>query len=291
VPSGKVVDAKSATNQEEHMDTQIVAVYCLCDDLLKAHSHVEDPQCQMSDAEVMTTVLVAALFFGGNHEKARFFLQEASYIPRMLTKSRFNRRWHRLADHFWALFNLLGDTWKQLNEDCIYIVDSFPVAVCDNYRILRCRIYQGEAWRGYQASKRRYFYGLKIHLLTTKAGQPVEFFLTPGGFSDTPTLKQYPFDLPKGSRITGDKAYNDYRVEDLLHEMGLELTPLRKKNSKRPLKPWVNYLMSSYRKLIETTGSLVEQMLPKHIHAVTAAGFEFKVALFVLACSINFLLR
>jgi len=30
-------------------------------------------------------------------------------------------------------------------------------------------------------------------------------------------------------------------------------------------------------------------LLPKSIHAVTAKGFELKVALFVLACSINFL--
>jgi hypothetical protein len=57
------------------------------------------------------------------------------------------------------------------------------------------------------------------------------------------------------------------------------------------LKPWVHYLMSSYRKLVETTGSLLEQLLPKHIHAVTSAGFELKVALFVLACSTNFLVR
>lgn len=273
------------------MDTQIVAAYCLCDDLLKALYHPEDPQRRMSDAEVMTVAIVAALFFGGNHETTRSFLQEMGYMPQMLSKSRFNRRWHRLTDRFWALFNLLGETWKQLNEDSIYIVDSFPVPVCDNYRIIRCRIYQGEDWRGYQASKRRYFYGLKVHLLITKAGQPVEFFLTPGGFSDTPTLKQYGFDLPEGAQITGDKAYNDYGVEDLLKELGLQLTPLRKKNSKRPLKPWVHYLMSSYRKLIETTGSLWEQLLPKHIHAVTPAGFELKVALFVLACSINYLLR
>jgi Transposase DDE domain len=273
------------------MDTQIVAVYCLCDDLLKALYHAEDPQCQMSDAEVMTTAIVSALFFGGNHEKARQFLQEGGYMPQMLSKSRFNRRWHRSADLFWALFHLLGQTWKQLNEDSLYIVDSFPIAVCDNYRIIRCRIYEGEAWRGYQASKRRYFYGLKVHLLITKAGQPVEFFLTPGGFSDTPALKQYWFDLPEGSRITGDKAYNDYGVEDLFQELGLQLIPLRKKNSKRPLQPWVHYLMSSYRKLIETTGSLLEQLLPKHIHAVTPAGFELKVALFVLACSINYLVR
>lgn len=271
------------------MDSQIVAVYCLCDDLLKALYHCEDQQCQMSDAEVMTTAIVAALFFGGNHERARSFLQEAGYIPRMLSKSRFNRRWHRLEDRFWALFHSLGETWKQLNEEDIYVVDSFPIVVCDNYRIQRCRIYEGEAWRGYQSSKKRFFYGLKVHLLITKTGQPVEFFLTPGSYSDTPTLKRYWFDLPEGSTITGDKAYNDYGPEDLLKELGLELVPLRKKNSKRALKPWVHYLMSSYRKLIETTGSLLEQLLPKHIHAVTAAGFEMKVAIFVLACSINYL--
>jgi len=49
------------------------------------------------------------------------------------------------------------------------------------------------------------------------------------------------------------------------------------------------YLMSPYQKMIETTCSLLEQLLPKHILAVTARGFELKVALFVVACSINYL--
>ena len=56
---------------EDRMDTQIVAVYCLTDDMLKALHHHEDPQSQMSDAEVMTTAIIAALQFGGNIEKAR----------------------------------------------------------------------------------------------------------------------------------------------------------------------------------------------------------------------------
>jgi hypothetical protein len=43
------------------MDSQIVAVFCLCDDLLKALHHHEDPQCQMKDAEVMTAAIVALL--------------------------------------------------------------------------------------------------------------------------------------------------------------------------------------------------------------------------------------
>jgi hypothetical protein len=287
----ELLEPKPKLGQEKHMDAQIVAVYCLCDDLLKALYHHEDPQCRMSDAEVMATAIIAALFFSGNHEKARSFLREMGYMPHMLSKSRFNRRWHQKAELFLTLFNLLGETWKQLNEHSIYILDSFPVAACDNYRICRSHLYRGEEWRGYQASKKRYFYGLKIHIMVTEAGQPVEFFLSCGSYSDTSALRLYHFDLPEGSQLTGDKAYNDYEMEDMLMDANRPLTPLRKKNSKRPLKPWVHYLMSSYRKMIETTGSMIEQLLPKHIHAVTARGFELKVALFVLACSINYLVR
>jgi hypothetical protein len=271
------------------MDTQIVAVFCLCDDMLKALHHYQDKQCQMTDAEVMTTALVAALHFRGNFELARRLLQEQGYIPRMLSRSRFNRRLHRLADLFLTLFSLLGETWKDLNAKSIYVIDSFPIAACDNYRIPRSKRYQGEVWRGRQASKKRYFYGLKVHLLVTEYGQPVEFFLTPGSYSDTSALKLYHFDLPEGASIIGDKTYTDYRVEDMLNEAGLQLLPFRKKNSKRPLPPWLRYLQACYRKVIETTGSLVERLLPKSIHATTARGFELKVALFVLACSFSYL--
>ena len=271
------------------MDTQIVVVFCLSDDMLKALHHHEDKQCQMSDAEVMTTAIVAMLYFKGNFCMASRFLYDGRYIPGMLGKSRFNRRLHRLADLFLTLFLRLGESWKKLNERSTYIIDSYPIAVCDNYRIMRSKIYTGEAWRGYIPSKKRYFYGVRIHILITEAGEPVEFFLAPGSFSDTSALARYNFDLPDQAWITGDKAYNDYLIEDIMREAGLELLPFRKQNSLRPVPPFMFYLQSTVRKMVETTGSLIERLLPKSIHAVTAKGFELKVALFVLACSINFL--
>lgn len=271
------------------MDTQIVFVYCLCDDLLKALQHREDPQCRVSDAEVLTTALVSALYFGGHFKHAHLFLHEQGYLPRSLSASRFTRRVHRCAHWLMPLFHGLAGLGHQLNAESLYIIDSIPLSACDNIRIRRCRRYQGEAWRGYQASKRRYFYGLKIHLVVTAQGHPVEFFLTPGADSDAKALKQYAFDLPQNATITGDKAYNDYGYEDLLREAGLHLMPLRKKNSKRPLDPALTYLISTARKAVETTGSLIERLLPKHIHTVTATGFELKVGLFILACSLNFI--
>lgn len=270
------------------MDNQIIAVYCLCDDMLRALRHKEDPQCHMSDAEVMTTAIVAVLYFNGNYVRARELLKEQGYIPQMLSASRFNRRLHRIKDMFLTLFALLGEHWKDLNSESIYSIDSFPIPVCDNYRIPRAKIYQDERYRGRITSKRRYFYGLKLHLLVTEKGQPVEMFLTPGSVADVSTLNDYAFDVPSGSVIYADRGYNDYRFEDDMHDTdAITFSPMRKKNSKRPFPPWIRYLQHHYRKMVETAGSLITQRFPKSIHAVTAVGFELKVVLFVLAFSID----
>ena len=198
----------------------------------------------------MTTAIVAALRFRGNFELARHALQEEGYIPKMLGKSRFNRRLHRIQELFMTLFHLLGETCKDLNSQSVYVLDSFPIPACDNYRICRSRRYSGEEWRGRQASKRRYFYGVKIHIMVTEQGQPVEFFLTPGSVSDTTAYRNYDFDLPPQAWITADKAYTDYDVEDAINESGLRMKPIRRSNSKRPFEPWIFYLQSTYRKIV-----------------------------------------
>jgi Transposase DDE domain len=255
---------------------------------LHALGHAEDPQQQMSDAAVIATGLVAMWFFRGNFEAARALLSMPRSMPHMLSRSRLNRRLHRRTDLFVRLFDLLGYTWKQLNTESIYVIDSFPVVVCDNYRIPRARLYQHKEYRGCIASKKRYFYGLNVHLLVTKDGQPVECLLTPGSYSDVRMLKAFRFDVPEGSCIYADKAYNDYAMEDVLLEASqIQLYPIGKKHSTRALPPYIAYVQHDYRKRIETVGSLIERMLPKTIHAVTAEGFELKVFLFVLAYSIN----
>lgn len=274
------------------MDDTIIATYCLCDDLLQAMHHQEDPHQQMTDAEVMTTALVAVCYFRGNFESARLLLKTYGYIPLMLSKSRLNRRLHHIKDSFLLLFHVLSSLWKRLHGAAIYVIDSFPIAVCDNYRIPHARIYQGALFRGAIPSKKRYFYGLKVHLMVTQDGEPIEFFLTPGSWSDVEGLKYFTFDIPEGSSVYGDKAYNHYELEDLLKEAShITLLPWRKKNSKRAVPPYVAFVQHYHRKRIETTGSLIERMLPKSIHAVTSQGFELKVVLFLVAYSLNCYLK
>ena len=213
---------------------------------------------------------------------------EQRYFTRRPGHSRFNRRLHRCAHLLEPLFEVLADLGRELNPENLYIVDSFPVAACDNYRIRRCRRYHGEAWRGYQASKRRYFYGVKIHLVAAASGQPVEFVLAPGADADIAVFRRLRLDLPENATLTADKAYTDYVYEDQINEAGLSSVPLRKENSKRPLGAALACLMLAARKAIETTGSLIERVLPKHVHSVTARGFEIKLGCFITACVLGF---
>ncbi len=269
------------------MEARIILVYCLCDDVLKAQNHKEDSQCTLGDAEIMTVAIVAALYCGGNYVTSMEFLSEHNYLCHRMGRSQFSVRLNRVAHYLLTIFQLLGEHWKEASDEDIYIVDTYPIAVCDNIRIPRSKIYKEEEYRGYKASKRRYFYGLKIHIMVTKDGYPVEFFLTPGSFDDTRGLDSFHFDIPVGSMILGDKAYNLYRVEDDLDELGIKLRPARKKNLKRQETGWFRYLQNLHRKIVETYGSMIERLLPKSIHATNARGFEIKVVLFILAASIN----
>ncbi len=274
------------------MDDTITAIYCLCDDFLKAIGHRDDLQVTMSTAEVMTVPLVAAAFFGANVDKTRLFLHEYGYMKKMLGKSRLNRRIHAIEVGLWrGLFALLAELFKRRNTDRSYVVDSLPVAVCDNIHIRRCRLYPPEesagVFRGYVSSKRRYFYGLRVHLVVTEAGEPVEFAVEAGSEADVRVFKDLNLDLPQGSTIFADKAYTDYDYEDLLEEVGLRLKAQRKKNSTRPMPAWEEFLGKPIRQYIQTVFGRLTSLFARKIHAVTPRGFELKIVWFLLAFSIQ----
>ena len=301
----------------DYFTAKIVTIYCLCDDFLRAIGHADDPQAQMTAAEVMTTALVAAAVFDGNQERSRCFLKEYGYVPNMLSRSRLNRRVHAVPEAAWqALFGLLAAVHRQMNAGHEYAVDSLPVPACDNVRIRRCRLYpcrhkgnragRGKAKKGggkgqktdktdktdepfwgYVASKRRYFYGLRVHLLVTTGGLPVEVMLAPGAEADVTAFKSLPLDLLPGSRIFADAGYLDDEEQALLSESAdLALVNQRRGNCRVQLPPWVRYICLRERKCVETVFSRIASAFGRSIHAVTPRGFELKVFLTVLAYSI-----
>jgi hypothetical protein len=206
-----------------------IAIYVFIDDLFKALGYQEDKKRKFSDAQVLTTAIIAALYFGGHLDKARIFMKD-TLMPDMLDKSRFNRRLHNIGQDISLLFLRIGQVIKEVASCKEFIFDSFPIPVCDNIRITNSKLLIGKDYRGWKASMRRYFYGIKVHVITTHSGIPVEFCLVAGGQGEVNGLHQIPFALPVGSQIYADSGYTDYRLEDYLADEGFQLQVQRKSN-------------------------------------------------------------
>jgi Transposase DDE domain len=270
------------------MYDRTLAIYCFVDDLLKAMHHREDQRCEVSDAEVITTALCAMLWFGGNFEHSRSFLHSSGMMPRMLSRSRLSRRLARLAELVEIIFHQLGLTLKELNTESRYALDSFPIAVCDNIRIARCRLTKEASYRGYVASKRRYFYGVRVQVMVTVDGLPVEFCILPGSRADVAGLAHLPLALPAGAQIATDAAYTFYEWEDELAEREqVSLLVGRKRSSKRRDVPSLHDYKQWLRRRIETVFGEITKLFPKKIHATTLSGFILKISLFLFAYQID----
>ena len=263
---------------------KVISIFCLIEDLLIKIGHQEDARSKVSDSEIAVTAIISAMFFQGNQYHAIYFMKHLGFIPNMIDCSRFNRRLHKIGRLLYDLFLQVGMFFKHIDCQMHYIMDSFPVAICDNIRILKSRIVQGKKWRGYTASMRRYFYGVKVQLLTTGEGIPIEFCFMPGKQADVKALDRLLDGLPAEASVYADSAYTDYKQEDLLFEKKfVRLKTQRKSNSKRPdTKAHVQEKLKM-RKRIETTISDIKKLFPRTIHAVTLNGFLIKIILFVFA--------
>lgn len=267
---------------------KIISIFCLIDDILKGINHVDDVRRQVCDSEIILTAIVSSTSFYGNHSSAIKFMKQYGFIPNMLDNSRFNRRLHKIGILLYELFEIVSSYFKDFCCELHYIIDSFPVAVCHNMRIANCKILKDKKWRGYTASMRNYFYGVKVQLLTTKDGIPIAFHFTPGRAGDAKAIGKMIDKLPPEASIYGDSAYLDYSLEDKAFERKAILLKIqRKSNSKRidTLEQKLEKL--KMRKRVETTISDVKKLFPRTIHAITLEGFLIKLTLFVFGLQLN----
>jgi hypothetical protein len=264
-------------------DNKIIALFCIVGDMLKNLRHREDITIKVSDSEIITTSFVSVLYFGGHLDNARHFMKMSGYMPAMVDKSRFCRRLHRVSDLVMSMFFEMSQHLKDMAGATDYVLDSLPVAVCDNVRISRSKVLKGKRFLGRQSAMSRYFYGVRVQLLTLQ-GIPVEFCLVPGKENDTKALRKLPFQVAAGSNIYMDAGYTDYTAEDdAAFAESIRLMTARKANSRRKDEPHIRYIKDTERKNIEKTISLIKAKMLRSIHAVTMQGFLIKVALFVIA--------
>src|SRR5512143_2208006 len=103
--------------------------------------------------------------------------------------------------------------------DGISIVDATSLAVCDNRRIARHRVFQGCARRG--KTSMGWFYGFKLHAIINSRGELIRLTLTPGNVDDRKPL----LTLCRGlfGYLFADKGYIAQRLSQALTERNIQL--------------------------------------------------------------------
>jgi Transposase DDE domain len=273
------------------MEMYATVVYVISEEVLRILKVEDDPQSKMSNAEVITFAIVTAKFFSGNYKMARYICKKLGLFPEILSSSRLNRRVHNITWTYWhAIFRFLSFLSNKADDICYFAVDSFPVPYCQKNRIDKRKGFLEPEYLGFAASKKRYFCGIKVHMIVTNHGHPIEVQFRPGAESDINVLWTMELDIPPHSILYADGAYNCFDLEDVLQDESIHLLAKRGSKGKNRVRPLdEEKKISSKRQIIETVFSSITNLFPRSIRSRTENGFLIKVFCFVLAYSASFL--
>ncbi len=173
------------------METYVTTVYVIADEIIRILKIQDDPQSKMSTSEVITFAIVTAKFFAGNYKMARYMCQKMRLFPKLLSNSRLNRRIHKISWSCWeAIFRFLALLTRNDSSTSYFAVDSFPVSYCQKNRIDKRKRFLEHRYIGFAASKKKYFCGIKVHMIVSNQGRPIEIKLRAGSENDITFLWQ-----------------------------------------------------------------------------------------------------
>src|SRR5512144_1133992 len=132
--------------------------------------------------------------------------------------------------------------------DGISIVAATSLAVCDNRRIARHRVFQDCAMRG--KTSLGWFYGFKLHAIINSQGELIRLKLAPGNVDDRKPLVH----LCQGlfGHLFADKGYITQRLTRHLAGQDIQLITTRRKNMKPVPRTDFEKALLRRRCLIET---------------------------------------
>lgn len=261
------------------------------------HRPGRNPDCPDSDILAIGWLLES---IGAARESSgyrRLKSQLRTVFPCLPERSRFNRRRRNL----WGASEVIRRTLTQvLPKSDVFIVDSFPMPICDVKRAtasksdLKWADGSGTlATYGHAATKSLgTFFGFRGHLITTRDGVPVDFAIASAHIDDREVLRVmaenrgYPI-------VLGDKGYVSKALQqELLETENTCLLATLRRNQKQQYPEDFSKCHVKMRRRIETTMSqLTEQFGVSRVRARTHWGLQTRMSHKIGACLIGVFLN
>ena len=244
------------------------------------------PNPEAPDSDILTVAWLLE-YIGADSENAgyrRIKAELKTVFASLPERSRFNRRRRNLAA---ASEVIRGVLRAYLPHSDVFIVDSFPMPVCDFKRAKASK--SDFKWADATGTLATYghcatkslgtFFGFRGSLISTVDGLPVDFAIASADIDDRDVLpllaerQQYPV-------ILGDKGYISQQLQsEVLETENTVLLPTLRKNQKQQYPESFRKLQVRLRRRIETTISqLTQQFHVSRVRARTHWGLRTRMS-------------
>lgn len=241
------------------------------DDYLWIYAQRMSPNAspEFSDAEVITVYLWGVMRgyhqIQDIHQYTRDHLHQ--WFPKLPGYVSYIQRLNRLSEVFVPLIAQIQQDFPQMQGvEMIRLIDSMPIMMAKAQRSGSAKVAGQLANKGYNSTKKTYYYGVKLHILAfRRRGQlplPDYIGLTSASEADINILKEIAGDIHL-TPVYADKAYIDEALSQSLSQQGSPLnTPVKKKKGQKELllfqSAW-STLVSQVRQPIESLFNWIQE--------------------------------
>lgn len=280
-------------------DEMFLIVFCLIDELYNqlvpdsvryrpGHERIE-----FSDSEVITlSIMQEALSNDSELSFLRIVGKNYRHLfPKLLERSRYNRRRKALLGVQLHLLRHLMDLLKSLAA--WLVVDSAPIETVAFVRSQSGKASIAEAAYGYMPSKKRHFFGFRLHLLISDRGAVIDFVLSPADVAER-AVAEHLLSLRAGATVLADNGYSGFWLANLFGRRGGRLwfgqRPSRLARSKEAAR--LRRLHRGKRALVETVFSmLADQFRLETTRARSLLGLKTRLAAKLLSYDVSYFIN
>jgi hypothetical protein len=248
---------------------QLIALYSkVCQVYNKDLSHFvqrfshNGHQGYITDSELLTIYLFSVQAEKKTEKKAMYqYIKDywASWFPALPSYTAFCKRLNRLVDAFPIFINLLIEG-KDFEPDLVPVLvgDACPIQTCAGNRV--AKVAPNLVNKTYCATKDKWYYGVKLHLLAQKMPQTLPFpqfmGITPAACADLPVMKPV-LEKLQNTTVVLDKAYVDTALaKQMLQNNCLLMTPIKDKKGETEIEKQQS---KAYKQAVATAVAKIRQ--------------------------------
>lgn len=232
---------------------------------------------KLSDATILTLILLQVYL--GITSQAKFYRLVKVLLPHLelINLSRFNRRSRQLLPVIQRIRLALA---KRAECSDVAIIDSFPLRLCQNIRNRRVKIFTPYANIGFNATKRIWFYGFKVHVVMDLDGLILNYVVTKASVHDAKEAPELIQNCPC-PYILADVGYVGRKLVRYFRQLGYYLwTPYR--SNMKGAKVHNSRHLKKLRRRIESCFSSLDQYKVEENITRSLTGFQARLELIFL---------